>query len=150
MRSAWRREQPSSREPLRRGARIIDRRQRRLDLLAQRLEPRREDELLAEMGGVLVGVEARSERGDLEEDARRLAEVDRLEPEAVDDLGRAGAGGERAFAPGLVVVHRGGEGDVVDGAGALAARLGRRRVVDPVSAARLAADLVDARRADVR
>ncbi len=59
---------------------------------AQVLECGREDELLAEVLGILVEREARAERRDLEEDAARLAEVDRAEPEAVDDRRRVHSG----------------------------------------------------------
>ena len=55
----------------------------------QVLERGREDERLAQVLRVLVHGEARAERRDLEEDAARLAEVDRAEPEAVDDRRRA-------------------------------------------------------------
>src|SRR5690242_21961287 len=66
-------------------ARVANRRDGPLDLVAQRLEARRQHELLAEVLRVLVGGEAGAERGDLEQHAARLAEVDREEPEAVDD-----------------------------------------------------------------
>ena len=58
------------------------------------------------------------ERRDLEQDAARLAEVDRAEPEAVDDLGRAAAGVGDAVAPRLLLLHRRRPRDVVHGAGA--------------------------------
>ena len=62
----------------------------------------------------LVGGEAGPERGDLEQDAARLAEVDRAEVEAVDDRGRPRAGLRDAVAPRLVLVQRRRPGDVVD------------------------------------
>ena len=52
--------------------------------LAQVLEVGRQRQPLAEVLGVLVDREAGAERGELEEDPVRLAEVDRLEVEAVD------------------------------------------------------------------
>src|SRR4029453_3448713 len=72
-------------------ARIHDRRQHLLDLVAQVLERGREDEVLAQLLRVLVRGEPRSERRDLEEDAGGLAEVDGAEPEAVDDRRWGGA-----------------------------------------------------------
>ena len=65
------------------------------------------------------------ERRDLEEDAVRLAEVDRAEPEAVDHVGRAAAGLGDALPPALLVLHRRRPGDVMHGAGAGNAGLGR-------------------------
>ena len=98
------------------GARIRQRRQHRLDLLAQVLERRRQREPLAEVLRILVRREARAERRDLEEHAARLAEVDRAEVEAVDHGRRLRAGRGDPLAPGLVLLHRRGPGDVVDGA----------------------------------
>src|SRR5918998_4434362 len=121
--------------------RIRQRGERPLELLAERLEARRQREPLAEVGRVLVGVEARPHRGQLEQHAARLAEVDRAEVEAVDHLGRAGAGARDALAPALLLVEPRGEGDVVDAAGALARRRLGRRVVDVGAAALAAADL---------
>src|SRR5205814_7255548 len=66
----------------------------------------------------LVDVEAGADRRDLEEDAARLAEVDRAEVEAVDDRRGGAAGLEDALLPGLVLLGCRGPGDVVDGAGA--------------------------------
>src|SRR5207248_5740726 len=91
------------------------------------------------MRGILVRGEPRSEGGDLEEDAGRLAEVDRAEPEAVDDLRRVPTGVRDEVVPRLVVLHRRGPRDMVDGACAAdAGRLGRLGVLDP-AAARLGA-----------
>ncbi len=71
------------------------------------------------------------ERRDLEEDAARLAEVDRAKPEAVDHGRRPAAGLGDALPPRLVLVHRRRPGDVVDGArsgdSGLGGRLARRR-----------------------
>src|SRR3569833_97945 len=84
------------------------------------------------MRGILVGREAGAFRRDLVEDAARLAEVDGEEPEAVDHLGRAAAGGEHALPPLLLLVHLARPGDVVARAGARDAGLVRRRLVlDP-------------------
>ena len=66
-----------------------------LDLLAHRLEARRQRQLLAQVLHVLVGVEAGAHGGELEQHAAGLAEVDRAEPEAVDDRRRAGVAGLR-------------------------------------------------------
>ena len=93
-----------------------DRRQHRLDLLAQVLEVRREREALPEGLERLVGREAGADRRDLEQHAARLAEVDRLEVEAVDHGRRPRAAFDHALAPGLVLLGRRGPGDVVDGA----------------------------------
>src|SRR4051812_42357720 len=62
-----------------------------LDGVTLGLEPGREHERLTEMGTVLVHREARSVCRDLEEHAAWLFEVHRLEPEAIDHRGRAGA-----------------------------------------------------------
>src|SRR4051794_13387464 len=85
--------------------RIRQRREDRLDLGAEVLERGRQDQLLAEMLGILVGREARPLRRDLVQHAARLAEVDRAEPEAVDDLGGPAAGCEHALAPLQLVVQ---------------------------------------------
>ena len=60
---------------------------------ALRLEPRRQDERLAQMGRIFVRREARTVGGDLEQHAAGLLEVHRLEPEAIDDAGRLAARG---------------------------------------------------------
>ncbi len=65
----------------------------------------RQRELLAEVLEGLVDREAGAQRGDLEEDAARLAEVDRAEVEAVDQRRRLRAGLDRAIPPCLVIVH---------------------------------------------
>src|SRR6476660_1411285 len=87
------------------------------------------------MRWIFVGREPRSKRGDLEQDAGRLAEVDRAEPEAVDDLRRLAAGCGDAVVPGLVVLHRRGPGDVMDGARPADAGHERRLgILDPAAA----------------
>ena len=87
-------------------ARARQRRQPRLDLRAQVLEVRRQRQLLAERLERLVGGEAGAERRDLEQDAARLAEVDRAEAEAVDHRRRPPAGGRDLLAASLVLVER--------------------------------------------
>src|SRR5215218_5802851 len=67
----------------------------------------------------LVGCETGAERRDLEEDAARLAEVDRLEVEAVDHRRRARARTLDRGAPRLVLLLRRRPCDVMDRAGAL-------------------------------
>src|SRR5215207_5540997 len=68
---------------------------------------------------VLVRGEAGAVSGDLEEDAARLPEVERLEVVAVDDVGDANAGGPHPVSPGPVLgVIRGTERDVMDPAAA--------------------------------
>src|SRR5438105_5134597 len=120
---------------------VRERGEHRLEALAQVLESGREREALAEMLGRFVGREAGAECGDLEEDAARLAEVDRAEVEAVDDGRRRRARLQRPRPPCLVVVHRRGPGDVVDGACAPEPALGRRRVVEVAATPLLAARL---------
>jgi hypothetical protein len=77
------------------------------------LEVRRQRQALAEVLRVLVHREAGAERCDLEQDAARLAEVDRLEVEAVDDRRRAQARALDGGAPGLVIRLLGRPRDVV-------------------------------------
>src|SRR5919204_6209287 len=81
--------------------RVRKRGEHRLEALAQVLEGGRQREPLAEVLRRLVGREAGAEGGDLEEDAARLAEVDRAEVEAVDDGGRRRAGLQRPRPPRL-------------------------------------------------
>jgi hypothetical protein len=87
------------------------------------------------MVGRLVGCETGAERRQLEQDAARLAEVDRLEPEAIDYLGRVRAGLQHPLAPLLMLVVLGRPRHVVDAAGTLQRALGRRLVVDVEAAA---------------
>ena len=79
-------------------ARVGDRRQRALELLAQVLVLRREPQRLAEVLGVLVDREAGGEGRDLEQDPARLAEVDRAEVVAVAHVGHVAAGVARRAA----------------------------------------------------
>src|SRR3990172_3268841 len=58
-----------------------------LNLLAIWLQEGREGELLAQVLNVLIGGKTRSISGNLEQDTARLAEIDRLEVVAVDDIG---------------------------------------------------------------
>src|SRR5919106_2479116 len=105
------------------------------------LERWRQHEPLPEGLDRLVGGEAGADRGDLEEDAARLAEVDRAEPEAVDYWRRPGPRCADTPLPGLVVLHRRRPGDVVDSACAPEPAL-LAPVVAVGGAARLAAHLV--------
>ena len=105
------------------------------------LVARREREALAQVLERLVGSEAGADGGDLEEDAAGLAEVDRLEVEAVDDRGRMRACLGDPFAPRLVILRLRGPGDVVDGACAGDSALGGRLVEVVRRAASVAADL---------
>src|SRR6185295_14242386 len=93
------------------------------------LEVGRQRQSFTKVVGRLVGREARPDRGDLEQHAARLAEVDRLEVEAVDDRRYVRASGGDPLAPGLVLVQRRRPGDVVHRAGAADARVLRRLVV---------------------
>ena len=100
-------------------ARVGQRRQRLLELLAARLVLRRQLERLAERLQRLVVLEADVAAGELEEHAARLAEVDGVEVLAVDDLRRAGAGLDGLRADGLELGVVGGRPrDVVDRPGA--------------------------------
>src|SRR5213592_1730888 len=96
----------------------------------------------------LVDGEARPDRRDLEQHPARLAEVDRLEVEAVDDRRRLPAGGDHALAPRLLVVCLAGPGDMVHGARPRQPALRRRVVVDVEAAALLAARLPAGREAE--
>ena len=101
---------------------VRQRRQSRLDLLAQVLEVGWERKPLAEVLGILVGREAGPERGELEQDAVRLAEVDRLEVEAVDHGRRPVSGLGDPLLPVVVIVDLRRPRDVVHGSGAGNAR----------------------------
>src|SRR5918911_1151675 len=74
--------------PPSRRARVRQRRQHRLELLAQVLERGRQREPLAEVLERLVGGEAGADGRDLEQDAARLAKVDRAGGEPLDDRRR--------------------------------------------------------------
>src|SRR5439155_15972521 len=112
-------------------------RQHGLELTAEVLVVGRERERLAQVLERLVGGEARADRGDLEENAARLAEVDRAEVVAVDYGRRLRPRGGDALVPRGMLVQRGGPGDVVDRAGAGDPALGRL-VVDVRGAAAIA------------
>ena len=70
----WLPDMPRIEARVRESTGLRQRREERLDLLAEVLEVRREDERLAEMRRILVGRESRPFRCDLEQHARRLAE----------------------------------------------------------------------------
>src|SRR5438445_10413521 len=84
---------------------VRQRRERLLHLVAKVLEGRRQREPLAEVLGILVRAEAGADRGYLEQDAARLAEVDGPEVEAVDDRTRSRASAQCALAPPLAVAR---------------------------------------------
>src|SRR3954447_26806466 len=96
----------------------------------------RDAELLAEMFGIFVDGEAGREGRDLEQDAARLAEVDRAEVVAVEDLRHIAAGLDDPAAPLPLLFVAGRPGDVVDGARARNG-IAHRRVVGPVEVAAL-------------
>src|SRR5439155_16975054 len=123
-------------------ARVRKRCQQRLDLRPEMLEIGRQRQPLAETLGWLVGREPGADGGDLEQDAARLAEVDRPEVEAVDDWRRPRPGPCNALVPCLVIAGRRGPGDVVDGPGAAHSGLGGRLVVPVEGPALLASGLV--------
>src|SRR3954468_3529672 len=92
-----RQELPLCGRPVR--ARVGQRRELRLDLLAVGLELRRQDHLRAELLERHVDREAGAVVGDLEQDPGRLAEVDRVEVVAVDDAGGLDAGLRQPLLP---------------------------------------------------
>src|SRR5438046_8254428 len=94
------------------------------------LEPRRQDEPFAEMLWILVDRESRTHRRDLEKHAARLAEVDGLEPVAVDHRRRAGAGLDHSIAPVKLLIVERSPGDVMHRPRAGYAALRRRRIED--------------------
>ncbi len=102
-----------------------------LDLGAVLLVVRRQRQRLAERLERLVGREARPDRRDLEQHAARLAEVDRLEVEAVDHRRRLPAALDHLVAPRLVLVDLRRPRDVMHRARGLQPALrpaaGRRR-----------------------
>ena len=103
--------------------------QGRLELVAQVLVLGRQAQRLADVLRILVDGEAGRERRDLEQDAARDAEVDRLEVVAVADVGDVATGAADALLPGEVVLVARGPGDVVDAARALVVVPRRRGVV---------------------
>ena len=102
-----------------------------------------EAQLLAEVSGVLVGRETGGRGRDLEQDALRLAEVDRVEVVAVDHGGHVHSGRAHALLPRHVVGVGRVPGDVMHGSGALDA-VGIARFVGPVETARRALQAVAA------
>src|SRR5207247_5998837 len=96
--------------------------------------------MLAQLLERLVHVEPGANRGDREQDAARLAEVDRAEVEAVDHRRRMGSGLRDALLPGLVVVHRRGPRHVMHRPRAADAPL-LGAVVEVARATLLASDL---------
>src|SRR3954449_1048199 len=123
------------------GARVGERREQLLELRAQILVLDRQAQRLAEVLGVLVDGEAGRGRGDLEQDALRLLEVDGVEVVAVDHRRDVHAGPGDALLPGDVLVVARVPGDVVHGAGALHAAL-VGGVVAPVEVAFVAFEAV--------
>src|SRR4029453_8504516 len=102
-----------------------ERREALLDVAARVRERGRKDERLPEPCRILVRREPGAERGDLEEDAARLTEVDGPEPEGIDDGRRPRAPRGEGFLPGRLILHRRGPGDVVHRPGAAHAAIGR-------------------------
>ncbi len=98
--------------------------QPRLDLLALRLQERRQHELFAELVHRLVDAEARAVAGDLEQDAVRLAEVEAAEPEAVHLAGVRHAQLVQPVGPAVVLGIRRAERHVMHAARALSGRAG--------------------------
>ena len=92
--------------------------------------------------GILVDGEPRRERGDLEQDAPRLAEVDRGEVVAVAHVGDIGAGLPHPLLPGELLGVGRRPGDVMHRARPLAPGGLRRRVVAPVERAVVAEEVV--------
>ena len=131
--------QPIGLDPV--GPGVGQRGEDRLDPLAVRLELRRQDDHRAELLERHVDGEAGPVVGDLEQHAAGLAEVDRVEVVAVDDPRVRDARLGEELRPPRVLVDRRAPRDVVDRAAALAAGLGRRRVVRDEAAAALAAQL---------
>src|SRR3954453_4069360 len=85
-------------------ARVRERCEDLLDLRAVLLVVRRERERLTERLERLVGGEAGADRRDLEQHAARLAEVDRLEVEAVDHRRRLPTALDHLLPPRFVLV----------------------------------------------
>src|SRR5207253_11406132 len=76
-----------------------NRRQDLVQPVAPHLEPGRQAESGADLLGRLVDGEARTVGGDLEQDATRLAEIDRFEIPAVDHRGHVAAGCQQRVSP---------------------------------------------------
>src|SRR5689334_3495090 len=94
-------------------ARVDERGQRRLELLAHLLILGRQAQLLAEVLRVLVDREPRARRRELEQHAARLAEVDAQEVLAVDDRRRPRADPPQVVTPRGVLVVAIAPGDVM-------------------------------------
>src|SRR2546422_11641348 len=93
-----------------------NRRQDLVQPVAPPLEPGRQAQYGAELLGRLVDSEARTVGGDLEKDATRLAEIDRLEVPAVDHWGHVAAGCQQRVSPrDLGIRVRRPPGDVMTG-----------------------------------
>ena len=116
------------------GARVRERRQRALELRAQVLVLGREPQRLTEVVGRLVYGEAGRRGGDLEQDALRLTEVDRVEVVAVDHGRDMHARGGDPLLPRHMVDIGRVPRDVMDGAGPLGPMLARR-LIGPVERA---------------
>src|SRR4051794_16678279 len=93
------------------------------------------------MLGILVSREARAERRQLEQHATRLAEVDRVKPEAIDYGRRPGARADHPLAPGFVLVVERGPSHMVDASRPLDLRLRGWLVVGVGAAPKRAASL---------
>ena len=119
---------PALRRPDPARPRVGQRRQERLDLRRAAARASAAGYLRAELLERHVDREARAVVGDLEEDAARLAEVDRVEVVAVDDRRGVHAGALDALEPLRVLGDRRAQRDVVDRARALQPALVRRRV----------------------
>src|SRR4051794_31387766 len=99
------------------------------------LECRRQDQRLTQVLAVLVDREAGPHRRDLEQHPARLPEVDRAEPEPVDDPARMRSGGADARQPVLLLVHVRGPCDAMYGARTGDAGPRRRRRIKRVATA---------------
>src|SRR5437763_3459718 len=101
--------------PRRRGGRHDDRRQDLVEAVAPHLKPGRQAQRAAKLLGRLVDGEAGSVGRDLEQDAARLAIVDRLEVPAVDHRRDVAADAHQLLPPGLLRLRVGRPpGDVMD------------------------------------
>src|SRR5690606_7503243 len=93
------------------------------DVLAVRLQPCRQHQLLPQRLNGFVDGEAGTVGGDFEQDAAPLPEVDGREVFAVDDGGHVETGRGHPLPPPFLLREAAGPpGDVVHGAGAAAAR----------------------------
>ena len=99
---------------------MIKRLQPRLDLGAPALEERRQHQLFPELFHRLVDAEAGAVRGDFEQDAVRLAEIEAAEPEAIHLAAVRHAQLVQPLGPAVIVGVRRAERHVMHAAGALA------------------------------